>query len=112
MKHIPTFESFLNEASAFNVNSLKNIQFIVPAFGKPYKEFFQISFNKDIDKKAVEDAIKAEKGAAGITYEWKSEGGMEKLILNLGKDNSGLTWVFKAVDDFYGQSGEGMGWSL
>jgi hypothetical protein len=108
MKHLHTFESFVNEAGAYSINSLKNINFIIRPFDKPYKETFAINFNDKVDKKAIEDAIKTERDAASVKYEWQDN----KLVLTPGKDNSGLTWVFKALDDSYGKYGESMGWDL
>jgi hypothetical protein len=113
MSHVHNFEGFLNEANAIDVSRLKNINFIIPPFDKPYKDQFQISFNKDVDKDAVEKALKSEKGAAGVKYEWTNDPhGMEVLLLTPGKTNAGLTYVFGALDDFYGSHGEGMGWVL
>jgi Zn/Cd-binding protein ZinT len=106
MKHIHTFESFLNEASAFDTRKLKNINFILQPFDKPYAETFTISFNNQTDKKEIENAIKSEKDAASVKYEWEGN----KLILTPGKDNSGLTYIFKALDGLYGKYGEGMSW--
>jgi hypothetical protein len=106
MKHIQTFESFVNEASAFDTRMLKNINFILRPFDKPYAETFTITFSSKADKKAIEDAIKSDKDAAAVKYEWEGD----KLILTPGKDNSGLTYIFKVLDDLYGQYGEGMGW--
>ena len=113
MKHVHTYDSFLNEALAFNTSKLKNINFILPPFDKPYQDEFQISFDKGVDKDAIEKAIKSEKGAARVKYEWTTDPhGSEVLLLKPGKDNSGLTFVFSAVDDFYGSHGASMGWAL
>jgi len=106
MKHIHTFENFLSEASAFDTRYLKNINFILRAFDKPYSECFQFTFNDKVKQADVEDAIKSEKNAAGVKYEWEGN----KLLVTPGKDNAGLTYVFKALDDLYGQYGESMGW--
>jgi hypothetical protein len=106
MKHLHTFESFLNEASAFDTSKLKNINFILRPFDKPYKKTFTITFSSQADQKEIEGAIKSEKDATNVKYEWNDN----KLILTPGKDNSGLTYVLKAIDDLYGKYGEGMGW--
>lgn len=105
MKHIHTFESFLNEASAFDTSKLKNINFILRAFDKPYADCFQLTFNDKVNQKDVEDAIKSEKDAK-VKYEWDGN----KLVITPGKDNVGLTYVFKALDKLYGEYGASMGW--
>ena len=112
MKHIHNFESFLNEAVAFDTSRLKNINFIIRAFDKPYKDQFEFKFKKNIDKAAIENAIKSEKGAANVKYEWSLDNGMEVLLITPGKDNVGLTYMFKALDSFYASYGESMGWAL
>lgn len=42
MKHIQTFETFLNEASAFDTSKLKNINFIPPSFDEFVNETIDI----------------------------------------------------------------------
>jgi hypothetical protein len=112
MNYVQNFEGFLNEASAFNTDTLKNSNFILRPFDAPHTDCFQFTFNKDINKAAVEKAIAAEKGAKGTKYEWKTEGGKEQLIITPGKNCVGLSWIFKAVDEFVGLHGESMGWCL
>ena len=113
MKNLLTFEQFINE-SAFNTSHLKNIQFMIRAFDKPDYPQFEIKFNSNVNKSEVESAIKSEKEAKGIKYEWISSDSKEAntLVLTPDKDNTKITWVFKALDSLYGKFGDGMGWKI
>jgi hypothetical protein len=114
MKNLYTFEEFLNEGSYFNVNHCKHIKFILGSSLMYPKAPFFFSFKKGTDEKEIEDIIKsAESDHREIktvkrTY---GRGANGETVLQLDKLNfAGLTWIFDALDKFYGNHGSSMGW--
>lgn len=101
-----------NAESAYDTNYLNNIDFILSPFDKPYKESFQMSFDNNIDRDTIERTIAMEPNA-NVEYKWvPDEFYQNRLVILPGRDNRGLTWVFKALDDLYGEYGQSMGWVL
>jgi hypothetical protein len=114
MRNLPTYESFVNEAYAYDIKrGLKHIKFLL---SNPlmYKTPFYISFKKGTDEKEVEALVKsAESESKDVAKMPRSygKGPYGELTLELEKPNyPGLTWVFKALDEFYGNNGASMGW--
>ena len=100
-----------NAKSAYNTNYLNNINFILSPFDKSDKAL-QMSFDNNIDKSKIESAIAMEPNA-NVEYEWvPDEFYQNRLVILPCRDNSGLTWVFKALDELYGTYGQNMGWVL
>ena len=101
-----------NAESAYDTNYLNNIDFILSPFDKPYKESFQMSFDNNIDRDTIERTIAMEPNA-NVEYKWvPDEFYQNRLVILPGRDNRGLTWTFKALDDLYGEYGQSMGWVL
>jgi hypothetical protein len=113
MKKLQTFEEFLTEGSFFNVKYCKHINFIL-ANPLPYKTPFYISFKKGTKEADVEALLKAaEKEHKAISKMKRTygTGTYGALTLELDKPNhEGLTWIFQALDEFYGNNGDSMGW--
>jgi hypothetical protein len=101
----------LNEASAFNTNKLKHIDFVLRPFDKPYKSKFRFNFKDTVTKQMIDGALAAEPNAEGMSYKWVTDApGAVGVVFKPGSNNSRLTWVFKALDDLYGKYGSSMGW--
>ena len=111
MKHIHTFENFLVVANAFNTKMLKNSNFILYAFDKPYSDTFEINFNANAPKDEIEKALKSEKKFKD-DYELLVDDGQLKLTIKPTKNNVSLSWALGALDDLYGKYGASMGWGL
>jgi hypothetical protein len=48
-----------------------------------------------------------------VKYKWVPDKIYQnRLVILPGRNNSGLTWVFKALDELYGKHGQNMGWVL
>lgn len=79
----------------------------------PNKPFF-FAFKKGIDEKEIESLlVGAEKEHKEISKIKRTYGKnhVGETVLQLDKLNySGLTWIFKALDEFYGNNGASMGW--
>jgi hypothetical protein len=100
-----------NGDTAHNTKYLNHINFILPPFDKSDKAF-QMSFSDNIDKSEIESAIKMEPNV-NVKYKWVADKIYQnRLVILPGIDNSGLTWVFKALDELYGEHGQNMGWVL
>lgn len=130
-KHIPSFEEFVNEAYADNVffdwRKTKHIKFILGSsdhfdYHQGDKTFY-IDFTnrksnvsrKDLEKKimdAINKEAKKSKSLTNIKKEFvDSEYHTTVLALsNLKGNYNGLTFAFKALDDLYGEYGDGIGW--
>ena len=100
-----------NADTAHNTEYLNHINFILPPFDKSDKAL-QMSFDNNIDKSEIESAIKMEPNA-NVKYKWVPDKIYQnRLVILPGRNNSGLTWVFKALDELYGKHGQNMGWVL
>ena len=114
MKNLHTFEEFLNESYAYDIRrGLKHIKFIL-SDPLMYKTPFYISFKKGTNEKEVEALIKDEEKENKSVSKMKRTYGTNPynhLTLQIENPNyGGLTWIFKAIDKLYGNSGESMGW--
>jgi len=114
MRNLPTYEGFINEAYAYDIKrGLKHIKFLL---SNPlmYKTPFYIAFKKGTDEKEVETLVKsAESDSKDVAKMPRSygKGPYGEITLELEKPNyPGLTWIFKALDEFYGNNGSSMGW--
>jgi hypothetical protein len=78
------------------------------------KQPFFFSFKKGTDEKEIETILKtAEKDHKEIAKIKRRYGSSHvgELTLELSNLNhAGLTWIFQALDAFYGNNGSSMGW--
>ena len=114
MKNLHTFEEFLNESYAYDIRrGLKHIKFML-SDPLMYKTPFYISFKKGTNEKEIEALIKDEEKENKSVSKMKRTYGTNPyshLTLQIENPNyGGLTWIFKAIDKLYGNSGESMGW--
>jgi hypothetical protein len=114
MKNLISYEDFLNESYAYDTKrGCKHIKFIL-SDPLMYKTPFYISFKKGTTEKEVENLIKEiEKENKSISKMKRTygPGPFGQLSLQIEKPNyAGLTWIFKALDEFYGNNGDSMGW--
>lgn len=114
MKNLSTFEEFLNEGSYFNTKYLKHIKFILGSSLMYPKQPFFFSFKKGTADFEIESILKeAEKEHKEIAKIKRTYGKnhVGETVLQLDNlSHAGLTWIFKALDDFYGNNGASMGW--
>lgn len=111
---IKNYSEFINEAYAYDIRrGLKYIKFLL---SNPlmYQTPFYISFKKGTNEADVESLLKsAESESKDVKKMPRSygKGPYGELVLEFEKPNyPGLTWVFKALDEFYGNNGAAMGW--
>jgi hypothetical protein len=115
MKNLNTFDEFINEGSSFDTSRAKHIKFILGS-SMPYKDkSFYFNFRKGTLEDEIEEAIKSaekeHKEISKISRRYGKNPTSKDTVLELSDLNySGLTWIFKALDNLYGQKGSGMGW--
>lgn len=125
MRKIKNFEEFLNEnyEQAYNIKMLKNIKFMLHSWEFVDKDFqegkeFRIAFTdkvkrKDVDK-AIYDFVRKDKNADGpigdMDIEWDADEFSPNILRIKNGNYAGLTYVFAALDKYYGKFGSSMGW--
>jgi hypothetical protein len=115
MKNLNTFEDFINEESSFDTRRTKHIKFILGNKMTMADGPFYFNFRKGTDEKEIEEILKSSekenKAIAKISRRYGKNPISKDTTLELSDLNFiGLTWIFKALDDLYGQKGSGMGW--